>query len=307
MARNNDQVLTTTNLNLANHTASGIWKKNIRDGVLARLAPAMPDLKTGKTDMFTFTATPKMDLVGEAGEKSATTDKPGKAIVRTYKLQYTQRETQEVLWADEDYQIGLMQLLAENIAKASSRALDLLAIHGINPATGNTGGVTDYLAGLIGSNVTAVQQTNDAGKDLSAMAGALNTSGYVASGVALDPAFSFALSEVTRGDGYPAYPELGFGGFNVEELKGLRAGISNTVSGTAEGAKDGIKAVMGDFDSFKWGIARDIPLSVIQYGDPDGNGDLQRHNEVAFRAEVVLGFAFLDKGAGFAVVQDQSS
>lgn len=307
MSRTEGEILKTTNLNLANHTASGIWKKNIKSGVLARLAPQLPDLKTGATDMFTFTGTPKMELVGESAEKSNTGQKPTKVTVRTYKLQYTHRESQEVLWADEDYQIGLMQLIAENVATASSRALDLLAIHGINPLTGLTGGVTDYLVGLSNNKVHIVNQTSNLDTDVKGLASAINNAGYVATGIGLDPTFASALSEIENNAGAQKYPELGFGGFGTDSLRGLSAAVSNTVSGVKEGVTTGIKAVMGDFDTFKWGIARNVPLSTIQYGDPDGNGDLQRRNEVAFRAEVVIGFAFLDLGDGFSLLQDTSS
>ncbi len=307
MSRVDGQILKTTNLSLANHTASGIWKKNIRSGVLARLAPQLPDLKTGQTDMFTFTGTPKMELVGESAEKSNTGQKPTKVVARTYKLQYTHRESQEVMWADEDYQIGLMQMIAENVAAASSRALDLLAIHGVNPLTGNTGGVTDYLVGMSGNKVHIVNQTSNADTDMKALASQINNAGYVASGLGLDPTYASVLSEVENGAGVQKYPELGFGGFNTENVRGLTAAVSNTVSGSAEGLTTGVKAVMGDFSSFKWGIARNIPLSTILYGDPDGNGDLQRHNEVAFRAEIVIGFAFLDSGDGFSLLQNNAS
>ena len=41
---------------------------------------------------------------------------------------------------------------------------------------------------------------------------------------------------------------------------------------------------------------------MIRYGDPDGNGDLQRNNQVAFRAEVVYGWGIADLEA-FAVIK----
>ena len=59
---------------------------------------------------------------------------------------------------------------------------------------------------------------------------------------------------------------------------------------------------MGDFRAFVWGVARQVPLRTIEYGDPDGNGDLQRTNEIAIRAEAYLGFAFVDPNA-FAIVK----
>ena len=62
--------LLTTALDLANHTGEA-WSKNIRGGVLSRLAPSAPDIKVGSTDHFTFTSTPKAELVGEGANKSS--------------------------------------------------------------------------------------------------------------------------------------------------------------------------------------------------------------------------------------------
>lgn len=56
--------------------------------------------------------------------------------------------------------------------------------------------------------------------------------------------------------------------------------------------------ILGDFaNAFKWGYARDIEFEVIEYGDPDGLGDLKRTNEVCLRAEAYIGFAVLDPSA----------
>ena len=36
---------------------------------------------------------------------------------------------------------------------------------------------------------------------------------------------------------------------------------------------------------------------LIEYGDPDGLGDLQRQNQIAIRAEVVYGIGIMDSNA----------
>ena len=127
--------LRTSALTLANHTGES-WSKNIRGGVLAALAPSLPDVKVGSTDHFTFTTTPKAELVGESASKSSKDGTPSKATVKTYKVQITYRFSNEVMWEDEDYQAGIVDGLVANVATALSRALDLVAIHGINPITG---------------------------------------------------------------------------------------------------------------------------------------------------------------------------
>ena len=63
------------------------------------------------------------------------------------------------------------------------------------------------------------------------------------------------------------------------------------------------KIKVGDFEgAFRWGYADQIPMEVIQFGDPDGQGDLKRTNEVVLRAEAWIGWGILDKEAFGRVV-----
>ena len=59
------------------------------------------------------------------------------------------------------------------------------------------------------------------------------------------------------------------------------------------------RAIVGDFkNAFKWGYAKQIPLEVIQYGDPDQTGkDLKAYNQVCLRAETYIGWGILDAAA----------
>ena len=294
--------LLTNALDLADHTASGIWKKNIKGGIIGRLTPDDPQIMVGSTDFFTFTGTPKAELVGEAANKSSMDGTPAKVTSKTYKVQLTYRFSDEVRWTDEEYRLRLMEALAGNIATGVSRAVDLVAIHGINPLTGSVAGsVTDYITksgnGHVINSTTATPDV-----DLDAAAAALQGSGYVATGIALDPVYAGILARTKKTNGDRVFPELGLG-FNVERIAGLEAAVSNTVSGTAEtGVASGVGGIMADWSAFKWGIARNVPLHLIEYGDPDGAGDLQRTNQIAIRAEVVFGFAILDDDA-FAIIK----
>lgn len=294
--------LLTTALDLANHTGES-WRKNIRGGVLAKLAPSDPELKVGTTDVFTFTGTPKAQLVGEGANKESADGTPTKQTVKTYKVQITYRFSDELMYADEDYQAGIVDQLVANVATALSRALDLLAIHGVNPATGAvSANVANYFT-KSGNGVSRVTATSDAQADIEEAATDLQGAGYVATGIALDPVYAGKLARVKGTDKRPLYPELGLG-FGFESFLGLAAASSDTVSGRQEiGAENAtVQALVGDFDAFKWGVAREVPLKTIEYGDPDGNGDLQQTNEIAIRAEAILGFAIMD-GAAFSLIE----
>ena len=119
-------------------------------------------------------------------------------------------------------------------------------------------------------------------------------------GVAMSKTFAADLAAL-KVNGVPQYPELGWGA-NVASIKGVPVDINSTVSKVA-----GEYAYAGDFqNAFKWGYADKINFEVIEFGDPDGNGDLKRYNQVYLRAEAWIGWAILD-GAAFARIETTGS
>lgn len=103
----------------------------------------------------------------------------------------------------------------------------------------------------------------------------------------------------TTGD--PLYPEFRFGG-KPSTLGSQALDTNNTVSFGSE-TKD--QAIVGDFaNMFKWGYSKDIPLKIIEFGDPDNSGrDLQGYNQVYIRAEVFMGWGILDANSFTRVVK----
>ena len=126
--------------------------------------------------------------------------------------------------------------------------------------------------------------------------------GQIPSGIAADPRFLKPFRTARTSEGVRLYPNVGFAG--VSELDGHEVAISRTVSanGVAQQNND-LAAVVGDFSAVRWGVQKSIGLEYITYGDPDGNGDLKRNNQVAFRAEVVYGWGIADLDA-FTLVKD---
>lgn len=291
--------LSAGSLNLANYTGSEVWTKNISTGVLARLAGQDPEIKVGKTDMFTFTGTPKAELVAESGQKSNSNETPNKVTAQTYKVQITYRYTQEVLLLDGEGKVRIINALVGRMLVAISRALDLIAIHGINPLTGNVSDtVTNYLMKASFTNSVTIGAGGANGALKEAM-GTLISAGYRPNGIAMDPTYSYDLGNAVDANKRPLYPELEFG-LMGDNFKGLRAAEGDTVSGRNDVASNGdttLRAVLADWNAFKWGVAAEMPLETITMGDPDGNGDLKRTNEVAIRAESYIGFAFMDPKA----------
>ncbi|OBS01894.1 hypothetical protein A9W98_18095 [Mycobacterium gordonae] len=304
--------LATSTFSLPKHMVPGVWQKAQGQSVLARLSAAEPQ-EFGEQQYMTLTAPPRGEVVGEGAQKaeSTATFAPVTAIPR--KVQVTQRFNQEVKWADDSRQLGVLQTMADLSGVALGRALDLIGIHGINPRTG---------AALSGSPAKITDTTNVvelttgtlATPDLAieAAVGLVLADSLSPDGVALDNSYAFTLATQRDSQGRKLYPELGFGA-DATAFSGLKAAVSDTVRGGPEAVtpttgayastNPNVKAIVGDFSAFRWGVQVNIPLELIEFGDPDGLGDLKRQNQIAIRAEVVYGIGIMSLDA-FAQVKD---
>ena len=304
--------LATGSFSLPKHMVPGVWQKAQGQSVLARLSASEPQ-EFGDQQYMTLTAPPRGEVVGEAAQKSESTAQfaPVTAIPR--KVQVTQRFSQEVMWADESRQLGVLQTMRDLSGVALGRALDLIAIHGINPLTG---------ALLAGSPAKILDTTNVVELDTAALAkpdqaieaavGLVLADSLSPDGIALDNTYAFSLATQRDSQGRKLYPELGFGA-TATAFSGLKAAVSDTVRGGPEAVtpstgayrttNPNIKAIAGDFSAFRWGVQVNIPLELIEFGDPDGLGDLKRQNQIAIRSEVVYGIGIMSTDA-FGVVKD---
>lgn len=286
--------LLSTDFTIPAEISQGIFEKAQKGSTLAQLSGARPQ-KFGKQQVWVLTAPPKAELVGEGAKKSPTQTTYTSKTVNPFKLQVTMRFSQEVQWADEDVQIGVLQDLASNAGIALGRALDLVGIHKINPLTGT---VSDMVKEGLIDTTQSVQLTKAKYDDaIEAAAGVIISSGYTPSGIAMDPTLSFGLSTMRDANGRKIYPEIGFGQ-NLTNFSGMQAAVSDTVSAKNEITTDtNLLGIVGQFDAFRWGVQRSIGAHLIEYGDPDGLGDLQRQNQIAIRAEIVYGIGILDQKA----------
>lgn len=286
--------LLSTDFTIPAEISQGIFEKAQKGSTLAQLSGARPQ-KFGKQQVWVLTAPPKAELVGEGAKKSPTQTTYTSKTVNPFKLQVTMRFSQEVQWADEDVQIGVLQDLASNAGIALGRALDLVGIHKINPLTGT---VSDMVKEGLIDTTQSVKLTEAKYDDaIEAAAGVIISSGYTPSGIAMDPTLSFGLSTMRDANGRKIYPEIGFGQ-NLTNFSGMQAAVSDTVSAKNEITTDtNLLGIVGQFDAFRWGVQRSIGAHLIEYGDPDGLGDLQRQNQIAIRAEIVYGIGILDQKA----------
>lgn len=294
--------LITSDFEIPAEISTGIFEKAQKGSTLAQLSGARPQ-KFGKQQVFVLTAPPKAELVGEAAQKSPTQASYSSKTVNPFKLQVTMRFSQEVQWADEDTQIGVLQDLASNAGIALGRALDLVGIHKINPLTGTVSELVKE--GLIDTKQSTTLMGAKYDEAVEAAAGTVISAGYTPTGIAMDPALSFGLSTMRDTTGRKIYPELGFGQ-NITNFVGMNAAVSDTVSAKNEiSVASKLLGITGQFDAFRWGVQRSIGAHMIEYGDPDGLGDLQRSNQVAIRAEIVYGIGIMDSNAFAKIVSGE--
>lgn len=292
--------LKTSSLVLPTQVADGIWKKATDKSVLARLAKRRPQ-KFGEVKQMTLTGTPRAELVGEGENKGPSGIEFGDKTVVPRKLQVTVRVTDEVKWADADYRLGVWDEVEDANSTALSRALDLIGIHKINPLTG-------AVAATISEGIIDCPNkvTLSAGKYDQAMESAVGlvlANGYAPDGIAFDPLYSYNIAMMRDNNNRKLYPEMGFGQVETN-FNGLKAYTGTTVSGRPEiAAPSKLLGIAGYFDAFRWGVQREIRAELIEYGDPDGLGDLKRKNQVAIRSEIVYGVGIMDLDA-FSLVMD---
>lgn len=306
-------IFTTANTSvlLPREIADGMVKKSQSLSTVALLSQQKP-MRFGKQDTIVFDNLPKAEFVEEGADKASTTGTFSSVSVAPHKAQVTMRFSQEVMWADEDYQLGVLDELAQAGAEALSRALDLGLYHAINPLTGAKVASWTNFAAASTKVVEMKGKTAEADVAFRAAVGQVvnGLNPAMVTGAAFDPKFSWALSELRRKDGAgdtsdQRYPQLGFG-TNVTEFLGVPVAQGNTVSATPEATDTKVRAILGDFaNGVRWGIQRQLPVELIQFGDPDGQGDLKRKNQVALRLETVYAwYVFTDR---FALVKEAAA
>jgi hypothetical protein len=271
------------------------WLGKIQYGSTVATLSNQTPMKFGAGEAFTFDIG-EAEHVGEGANKAGSTVTSTTQTVTPQKFQKTIRMTEEVLWADEDHQLAVVQQLLDQIQPALSRALDYGVFHGINPATG---AAVAAMSTSLSDTTNSVELAAAAPFTYLDSADALVLAdSYVPSDVALDPSFAASFSAYRNGTTeQKLYPNFRLA-TAVSELEGHRASVNKTVGAVGVAATPTtIKAFVGDFSTVRWGIQKSIGLEVIRYGDPDGGGDLKRNNQVAFRAEVVYGWGFGDLNA----------
>ena len=264
--------------------------------VLAKLSSQTPIPFNG-VEQFIFNLEGNAQIVGEGQQKGA-----GKAIIepkviKPLKFVYQARITDEFKYASEEKQLEYLSQFADGFAKKIADAFDIAAIHGLEPKglTDATFRDTDSFDGLITGNiVTYAEDKFD--DNIDAAVQQIVAKGGEVTGVAISPVGGQSLAKL-KVNGVAQYPEFRFGQ-NPDSFYGMKSDVNKNLTVTGGNAQTD-HAIVGDFENrFKWGYAENIPMEIIEYGDPDGAGrDLKAYNEILLRAEAFIGWGILDADA----------
>lgn len=265
--------------------------------VLAKLSAQEPIPFNG-TEQFIFNLEGNAQIVGEGEQKGAGKATLTSKVIKPIKFVYQARITDEFKYASEEKQIQYLQSFSDGFAKKIAEAFDIAALHGLEPKsmTDASFRATNSFDGQITANVvTYAEATFD--DNIDAAVQQVVAKGGEVTGIALSPVGGQALAKIKDTNKNPLYPEFRFGQ-NPNSFYGMASDINKNLTVTG-GTAETDHAIVGDFQNmFKWGYAENIPLEIIEYGDPDGAGrDLKAYNEICLRAEAFIGWGILDTEA----------
>lgn len=264
---------------------------------LAKMCGASPIPFNGIKE-FTFSMDNEVNVVAEAGAKAAGGGQVGSVTIVPVKVEYGMRVSDEFIYGSEEVALDYLRAFSEGWAVKVARGLDIMAMHGVNPRTGLASSVigNNHLDYAAGTSVTYLDSGSSADANIEAAIAGVQVYEHDVTGAIIGSTARAALAAMLDGDDRKVYPELAWGG-QPGALNGLPVDFNSTVQYNSAKAR----AYVGDFaNCFKWGIAKELPLQVIMYGNPDNDadaGDLAGHNQVYIRGEAYLGWGIMDPTA----------
>jgi len=259
---------------------------------IAKLSAQKP-LSFAGNEVMVFSLDNEVSIVGEGAAKPAGDGVVSAVTIVPVKVVYQARVNDEFIYAADEKRVEYLEAFADGFSKKIARGLDIMAFHGINPAAGTT-------SSLIGTNsfdtCTAVDSYVSTAAETDITAAIAGIDGDV-NGIALSKSFAVSLAATTLAGGQRPYEEFMWGG-NPGAIRGIACDVNDTVSVSASTATADC-AIIGDFqNAFRWGFSKNVPLEVIEYGNPDGGTyDLKQANQVLLRAEAYVGWGILNPDA----------
>ena len=289
-----------------------IFSKVKGHSTIAKLVDSEPMPMVG-TSEWILSMDGEASVVAEGTPKPAGKGKIQPKIIKPFKVLYQMRVTDEFLKMSDEEMLPHMEKFKDGFAKKLARAIDIVGIHGIDPASRTALPWKD--TNSIDGECYLLPFSEHMGIDVDAACSNVSQAGYVVNGVAFSPmAAQWMGDEVNETNGFHEFPDFRFGAV-PDNFAGGKCDKNTTIGyteliegsdGEVEGDADLV--IVGDFSTIKWGYGQDVTFEVIEFGDPDGQGDLKRSNEVVLRAEAYIGLGILDPDAisGVKITEEQS-
>lgn len=265
---------------------------------LAKMCGSSPIPFNGLKE-FTFSMDNEVDIVAEAGAKSAGGGQVGSVTIVPIKIEYGMRVSDEFMYGSEEVALDYLRAFSDGWAAKVARGFDIMAMHGVNPRTGLAASGTignNHLDYAASTSVTYLGSSSTVDENMEAAIAGVQAYDHDVTGAIIGNTAKAALAALQDGDDRRIYPDLAWGG-NPGSINGLPVDFNSTVEYNSAKAR----AYVGDFRNFfKWGIAKELPIQVIQFGNPDNDataGDLAGHNQVYIRGEAYIGWGILDATA----------
>lgn len=179
---------------------------------IAKLAGKTPIAFNGNK-IFTFSIDGDVAIVAEGAQKPEGGFTAEPVNVQPIKVMYQGRVTDEFKYASDEDRLQIMKAWIEGASKKFGVGLDKMAMHGVNPATGQTSAlITSYL-----DQAQKVTATADIEADIEGAIAAIGDADLT--GYAISKTAAAKLGNV-KVNGVPQFPEFRLGG-KPETLAGI--------------------------------------------------------------------------------------
>ena len=194
-----------------------LFNKGAGKSTLAKLAGTIPVPFNG-SEIFTFSMDDEVNIVAENGVKPAGAISMAPVKVVPLKIEYGARVTDEFMYATEEKQLDVLK---DGYAKKVARAIDIMAMHGLNPRTKETSALIGTNSFDTNTQVKKIVYDEAKIEDNIEDAIAEVNEAYDVTGMAMSKSFSSALAKL-KVNGVKQYPELAWGA-NPGNVNGLAA------------------------------------------------------------------------------------
>lgn len=281
------------NADLAQYFSTDAYIKRPKKGFVTSLGQEMPQLMYGATNYFDLSGDTTGKFVGETEAKNGEDIETPLRQVRTEKLVYDQRISEEAYnQLKENNGLGsyLQNLVNKFLGSDFERDLDNMVLYG-KPSTSSSGHLlADYLTKSGSAQSIVATDATAANVDAAIAKAVASTDG---DGIATNRATLTKLATINRGNN-PKYPELGAFGVGGGNLAGLNLATSKAIGSQNSGKE---LAIVGDFNAIRWGIVANAPFKLLDSGNPDGKGDLANTNQYLIRLEIFFGAGIANPNA----------